>query len=98
MICLNEEAEDDDVAKMCQVETTAFIAWNKFGKKGGKAGSKGKKGQRGRPKFSAGMKPKLSLDERKKALSSLTAERWVTGQATVRARSPRNTHDLQSQA
>ena len=67
MICLEEDIEDHDIAKMCQVETTAFIAWNKFGKKGGKAGGKGKMGQRPRRKFSQGMKPKLSLDERKKA-------------------------------
>ena len=71
MICLEDDIEDNDIAKMCQVETTAFIAWNKFGKKGGKAGGKGKKGQRNRPKFSAGMKPKLSLEERKKALEEL---------------------------
>ena len=34
MVCLSEDADEGDIAKMCQMETTAFIAWNKF-KKGG---------------------------------------------------------------
>ena len=70
-----QEAEPEDIATMVQVETTAFAAWDRFGK--GKARGKGKgKGKRKgkRPRFSQGMKPNLSLDERKAALKKLKSE------------------------
>ena len=60
---------------MVQVETVSFLAWNKFEKK--KFPTPKGKGQAkkvGRQRFSAGIKPKLSLDERKKALQALKAK------------------------
>ena len=58
--------DGDQIAYICQAESNAFAAWNKGSK--GKGGGKGF-GKRG--KYSKGMKPRLSLEGRKKALSDL---------------------------
>ena len=65
-------AKDADIATICQTECYALVAWEKKGK--GKGRGKGKKAKFGRPKYSAGIKPQLSLEDRKKALTRLKAE------------------------
>ena len=58
--------ESDAIASIAQTEVVAYVAWGKAKGKG-----KGKKGKKGRRKWSSGIKPKLSLEERKKALAKL---------------------------
>jgi hypothetical protein len=76
---LCEGFDHESMAPLIQAESTSFLAWNKIGKGKGKGKSKGGgkgKGKSGksRPRFSAGTKPGLSLEERKKALQKLKSE------------------------
>ena len=81
-ICLlcNGHEDAEEMASICQAETHAFLSWNRTANKGdvkGKGKGKGKrkgKGKGKRPRYSSGMKPGLSLDERKKALNKLKSE------------------------
>ena len=77
MVCRDDKAEDEEIATMIQIENAAFAAWGKFGKGKGKSKGKSKgkgKGKGKRPKYSQGMRPNLSLDERKEALKKLKLE------------------------
>ena len=70
MLCQGFAEGDAEVASIVQAETTAFLAWGAKGKSAGKGKKGSSKGKKGRPRFSKGMKPNLSLEERKKALTS----------------------------
>ena len=73
LLCQGFPGDQELMAPFIQAESTAYYAGGKPNVKGklkGKGKSKGKKGKR----FSSGMKPSLSLDERKKALQALKAK------------------------
>ena len=65
MLCNSEDIDDETVAFLVQSETTALVAWSKKGKGKGK-----EKGMR-RAKYSTGLRPKMSLEERKASLKKL---------------------------
>jgi hypothetical protein len=76
---LCEGFDHESMAPLIQAESTSFLAWNKFGKGKGKGTSKVKgkgkgKSGKGRPRFSAGTKPGLSLEDQKKAFQKLKSE------------------------
>ena len=64
-------AEDADIANVAQTVCYAFVAWERFDRSKGKGEGKSKNGKKGFPRYSHGMKPNLSLEERKKALAKL---------------------------
>eukprot|EP00973_Karenia_brevis_P076026 10560991-Karenia_brevis.AAC.1 len=76
---LCQGVEGDDIPPLVQMETHAFLAWDKFNK--GKSG-KGKSKEAGKGKgkgerfysWSHGMKPKLGLKERQNAPKKLKSE------------------------
>ena len=70
LICQStEEKEEPWMASVLQAETSAFLAWKKAPKGKGKGKSK-----KGRPRYSQGLKPRLSLEQRKEALKRLKAK------------------------
>ena len=68
---LCEGFDHESMAPLIQAESISFLEWNKFGEGGGEG--EGKSGK-GRPRFSAGTKPGLSLEDRKKAFQKLKSE------------------------
>ena len=60
-----DDVENTDIAIIAQTEAWAFMAGERKGKAKGKGRGKGKNF---RTKYSTSLKPKLSLEDRKKAL------------------------------